>query len=72
MDFADVVRALKAGGRLTRQGWNAPGQWIELQVPDAHSKMQRPYVYLSPVDGALVPWAPSQGDMLAEDWEAVA
>jgi hypothetical protein len=39
-----------------------------MQVPDEHSKMKRPYLYMSPVDGDLVPWVASQSDLLAEDW----
>lgn len=69
MDFGDALRALKSRQRVTRRGWNGPGQWLELQVPDEHSKMKRPYVYISPVGGDLVPWLASQSDMLAEDWE---
>ena len=52
--------------------------WLELQVPDAHSKMTLPYIYLNyPHDslhtpGARVPWLASQTDMLAEDWGIVA
>jgi hypothetical protein len=51
--------------------------WLELQVPDAHSKMTLPYVFLSyPKDaantpGARVPWLASQTDLLAEDWVQV-
>lgn len=71
MDFSNALDALRAGDRVTRAGWNGAGQWIALQVPDAHSKMTRPYLYISTVDGDLVPWAPSQTDVLAEDWQLV-
>lgn len=67
-DFGWALSMLKRGARVTRQGWNGPGQWIELQVPDKHSKMAKPYLYISPVDGKLVPWLASQTDLLAEDW----
>lgn len=68
MDFGDALLALKAGFRVARRGWNGKGMYIELQVPDRHSKMQRPYIYMSPVDGAFVPWVASQSDLLANDW----
>jgi len=42
--------------------------WLALQIPDEHSKMTLPYIYMSTVDGKLVPWLASQTDMLAEDW----
>jgi hypothetical protein len=68
MDFGDAIRALRAGQRVQRAGWNGKGMWLGLQVPDAHSKMGLPYIYMSTVDGKLVPWLASQTDMLAEDW----
>jgi hypothetical protein len=68
MDFGLAIHCLKRGMRVTRLAWNGAGQWLELQVPDAHSKMKRPYIYISPVGGDLVPWVASQSDMLAEDW----
>jgi hypothetical protein len=69
LTFGEALRALKQGKRVTRSGWNGPDQWIELQVPDAFSKMRKPYIYMSPVDGEFVPWLASQTDMLAEDWK---
>lgn len=68
MDFSDALRAVKGGAKITREGWNGPDQYVALQVPDEHSKMGKPYLYISPVDGRLVPWLASQTDLLAEDW----
>lgn len=74
MDFGNAIRLLKEGHRVARQGWNGKGMWLALQMPDQHSKMTLPYVYLNyPEDaqntpGARVPWLASQTDMLAEDW----
>jgi hypothetical protein len=59
---------MRHGSKVTREGWNGPGQYLELQVPDEHSKMRKPYIYISPVDGELVPWLASQTDLLANDW----
>lgn len=69
MNFGSALLALKNGTKMQRVGWNGPGQYIALQVPDEHSKMKHPYIYISPVDGKLVPWLASQTDMLAEDWQ---
>lgn len=68
MTFGDMLELLKLGKRMTRSGWNGAGMYIELQIPDEHSKMRRPYIFMSPVDGNLVPWVASQSDILAEDW----
>lgn len=78
MDFGSALNELKAGNKVQRTGWNGKGLWLELQRPDAHSKMTLPYLYLSYPDdaqstpGARVPWLASQTDMLAEDWHVVA
>jgi len=64
-----AVHAMRSGHKVRRSGWNGPGQWVALQVPDANSKMSLPYVYISTVSGDLVPWLPSQTDLLATDWE---
>lgn len=71
MDFEDALSNLKHGYRMARTGWNGRGMWLALQVPDEHSKMRRPYIYMSPIDGDLVPWVASQSDLLAGDWEVV-
>lgn len=54
--------------RITRAGWNVPGQYVELQRPDKHSRMTLPYAVLRNSNGDLVPWVPSQGDLFANDW----
>lgn len=72
MDFSEALKVLKNGNSVTRTGWNGKGQEIRLQTPDDHSKMNLPYIYISTVQGALVPWLASQTDLLAEDWEVPA
>lgn len=69
MNFGQAIEQMKTGAKVTREGWNGKGMWLALQVPDQHSKMQQPYIYMSPVDGKLVPWLASQSDMLADDWQ---
>lgn len=68
-NFASALAALLNDARATRQGWNGAGTWIALQRPDENSKMTRPYIYMSTVNGELVPWVASQTDLLAEDWD---
>lgn len=68
LTFGEALIALKENKKVTRLGWNGANQWIKMQVPDEHSKMRKPYLYISPVDGELVPWLASQTDLLAEDW----
>lgn len=80
MSFGFILEILKQGGRVFRANWNGKGMWLELQVPDAHSKMTRPYIYMCLPKGSTsqfgdeakeidrVPWLASQTDLLAEDW----
>lgn len=70
-DFGQALALLKTGHRLCREGWNGKGMFIELQRPDAGSKMSLPYLFMRTVQGDLVPWLASQTDLLAEDWRLV-
>ena len=33
MDFGDALRALKAGEKVARSGWNGKGMWLSLSGP---------------------------------------
>lgn len=78
MKIGEAIEHMRIGGRVLRAGWNGKGMWLALQVPDEHSKMTLPYVYIEyPVGhvaypaGSRVPWLASQTDLLASDWLAV-
>jgi hypothetical protein len=64
-----AVKEMRNGNRVCRSGWNGKGMWLQLQVPDANSKMTLPYVFMRTVQADLVPWLCSQTDLLAMDWE---
>jgi hypothetical protein len=63
-----AVKQLLNGTRVARSGWNDKDMFLELQRPDAKSKMTMPYVYMRTMQGDLVPWNCSQADLLATDW----
>ena len=69
--FGWAIKQLHNGSAVARAGWNGKGMWLKLQVPDAHSKMSLPYIYMKTEQGDLVPWLASQTDVLATDWEMV-
>ena len=71
MDIGDAVRKMWKGGWVARVGWNGRDMYVGLQIPDEHSKMTLPYVYMRTVQGDLIPWLCSQADLLATDWESV-
>ena len=66
-----AVKVMNEGGCVARDGWNGKGQFLTLQKPDLNSLMTRPYVYITTVAGARVPWLCSQEDLLAVDWHQV-
>jgi len=72
MRIGEAIEQMRAGRRIGRSGWNGKGMYLELQIPDAPSKMTLPYVYMKTATDDLVPWLCSQTDLLADDWEIVA
>lgn len=66
--IGEAIEVMKRGARVARKGWNGKGMWLALQVPDQHSKMTEPYVYMRTATGGLIPWLCSQADLLACDW----
>ena len=72
--FGEALAVLQMGGTVCRNGWNAPGQYVEALILDRgglaylSQKMTQPYLYLKNAQDELVPWVPSQGDLFAEDW----
>lgn len=86
LDFAAVVRGLKAGKRFARVGWNGKGMFVFL-VPGSRFTVNREpllsilgegtevdyhgHVDMRTATGQIVPWLCSQTDLLAEDWAEV-
>lgn len=64
-----AIEQMQQGAKVCRSGWNGKNMYLELQRPDAHSKMTLPYVYMRTAQGDLVPWLCSQTDLLSVDWE---
>lgn len=69
MDIGLAVCTLRNGKKICRSGWNGKNMYLQLQVPDTHSKMTQPYVYMRTAQGDIVPWVCSQSDLLATDWQ---
>lgn len=66
MDFGQTIKALQAGQKVVRPGMR--GAYLQLQIPDANSKMSLPYIYMRTTSGQKVPWTPGQADIFSEDW----
>ena len=84
LDFASVVRGLKAGKRYARAGWNGKGMFVFLVQGSKFRVNREPllsilgkgteveyhgHVDMRTATGQIVPWVCSQIDLLAEDWQ---
>jgi hypothetical protein len=82
LSFGHALVALRAGQKLSRKGWNGAGLYVEacyFAYPDASTDKQKlPFLALhypagsnAYPNGAIIPWAASQTDVLANDWQIV-
>ena len=80
MSYEECLYNLKAGKKMTRQGWASPStMWIFLtpagavQVPHKYGEGYHvvPIIWMKTRDDAIVPWLCSQTDALADDWMLV-
>jgi hypothetical protein len=76
-DFGGALAALRDGRKVARKGWKAHHS-LGLQKPDEQSANTLPYIFMfvgtdaADLQGKRVPWAASQTDPLADDWEVLA
>lgn len=79
-----AIEALKHGARVARAGWNGKGMWLTLVsgwngsltgTLQTSTLVMPPewvgyanFIAMYTADQVLVPWLPSQTDILAEDW----
>lgn len=67
--FSEALAAAKDMKTIAREGWNGKGQFV-FMIPGNELEGQKflPYLALSNVQGDIVPWLPSQGDLMGDDW----
>ena len=84
LTFGAALECLKDGAKVTRAGWNGPGQFVYL-VPPASYKAQtdaarerfgelvpyRAYFALVTAQNDVATWVPSVSDILATDWRVL-
>ena len=86
MNFSQALESIKAGNKVSREGWNGKGMFIFLVNGSTFTVNRAPLLGIYPegtvinyhahVDmktatGEIVPWLCSQTDMLADDWGVV-
>lgn len=83
MNFGTALDQLKDGKKVTRLGWTSKGLWLKLVKGESFSTIKgyevydpavddyilSPWIGLKAANDQFVPWACSQTDVLAEDWE---
>ena len=80
MTFEECLYNLKAGKKMTRQGWASPSTMYLFLTPAGAVQVPNKYgdgyhvqaiVWIKTRDDAIVPWLCSQTDLLADDWMMV-
>lgn len=72
--FAWALEAMRHGARVARIGWNGRDMWLRIVGPADGDPSRHPcypvraFVQLKDAQGWLVPWQPSQADLLERDW----
>jgi len=75
MNFGEAIKVLKEGHKVTCKDWNK--QWL-MYVPVSEISYRgigvietEPWIAVGISGGEVLPYIPSQKDMLAEDWQVV-
>lgn len=87
MDFGEALKALKAGKKVQREGWNGKGMWLYLvpgstfevsegrplaaHIPVGTQVEYHAHIDMKTAQGYHVPWLASQADILADDWAII-
>lgn len=81
MNIGEAIEAIKAGKKVTREGWNGKGQYIELatnisympikgeEVNVKHDAIGNNAIAFVGTSGVQLGWLASQADLLADDWQ---
>ena len=83
LDFGAALEEMKRGKRAARKGWHAEGMYLYYVPADRYKPCTEvaealvgedgrvqygEYIAINTAKDCVVPWVPSQTDMLAEDW----
>ncbi len=84
MDFGHALKMLKEGHTVSRDGWHDPSMFLYLVPKSTYASLtevaQRifgdnvnygAYISLKTENDIVVPWQPTNSDILAEDWKVI-
>lgn len=76
--FSQALNYMKAGGKVYNLSWYEdfsgredhplPIRWIEIQFPDKHSKMTRPYFVFCEDEHLKIPYTIKSSEILSDEW----
>lgn len=75
-DFGWALQQLAQGLKIQRAGWNGKGMWVykvwgSSATVEHYSVNLQPFLVMKTAQDTWIPWAPSQSDILATDWEVL-
>lgn len=71
-DFGVALKYLENGHKLTREGWNGKGLYVELEKGGDYKFSEiLPYFVIKNAKNSFNTWVPSVSDLLAKDWQLV-
>lgn len=82
MPFEKALKSLKLGCRIARKGWNRKGMFVYIVRANKYPAQAQAikkyfendlvpygaYIAMKTAQENVMPWTPSQCDVLAEDW----
>lgn len=69
MNFGSALEAVKKGKGMRLPSWESDVV-VRCQIPDEHSKMTAPYLYVESRFGR-VPWKETYIELFSEDWQII-
>ena len=69
MDFGTAFSQVKKGKAMRLPQWSEDVK-IKAQIPDEHSKMTEPYLYVESRFG-MVPWKETMIELFSEEWQVL-
>lgn len=74
IDFSEALKALKAGKRIARAGWNGKNMFLFIMYENSIIEINdgrfviKNYIAMLTAQETIVPWVASQSDLMFEDW----
>jgi hypothetical protein len=69
-NFSFALELLKKGARISREGWNSKGLYVEIEKGGDYKFSElNPFFVIKNNLNSFNTWVPSVSDLLAEDWE---